>query len=358
MGQIRKRGGVYWIRYYRDGRRFEESARSDKKQTAVDLLKIREGDVAKGVPISAKIGRLRFEEAAKDLLTDYQVNGKRSHDNLKHTIVDGALEPWFRGRRMATLTTADIRAYVADRQEKGYANGTINRELSALKRMFTLAIQAGKLLQRPHIPMLAEHNVRKGFFEREQFEAVRNRLAPMYQGVVTLAYYTGWRINSEILTLEWRQIDRDAGVDSPRAGHDEEPRGSRVPLRRAAEVAAAIDGLWARHEALAAAGIADAAGLLPARGAGRVTFWKRWKTACDGRRVSGADPARLPPHRGTEPEPGRRTGNDRDEYHRTQDPERVRPLRHHERRRPRGGVAEAARDDDGDNCGDKRHARR
>jgi integrase len=60
--------------------------------------------------------------------------------------------------------------------------------------------------------MLAEDNVRKGFFEREQFEQVRNRLAPLYQGVVTLAYFTGWRVNSEILTLEWRQIDRDAGV--------------------------------------------------------------------------------------------------------------------------------------------------
>jgi hypothetical protein len=48
----------------------------------------------------------------------------------------------------------------------GYANATINRELAAFKRTFTLAIQAGKLVQRPFIPMLAEDNVRKGFFER------------------------------------------------------------------------------------------------------------------------------------------------------------------------------------------------
>src|SRR5687767_5945014 len=152
MGQIRKRGGVYWIRYYRDGRRFEESAgKKGSWEAARDLLRQREGDVSKGVPISPKIGRVRFEDAAKDLLTDYEINGKKSHKNLKNTIIEGALEPWFRGRRMASLTTADIRAYVADRQAKDYANATINRELSALKRMFTLAIQAGKLLQRPHI---------------------------------------------------------------------------------------------------------------------------------------------------------------------------------------------------------------
>jgi len=43
MGQIRKRGGVYWIRYYRNGRRFEESARTDKWETARDLLRTKEG---------------------------------------------------------------------------------------------------------------------------------------------------------------------------------------------------------------------------------------------------------------------------------------------------------------------------
>jgi hypothetical protein len=32
----------------------------------------------------------------------------------------------------------------------GVSNAEINRELTALKRMFNLAIQAGKLLQRPH----------------------------------------------------------------------------------------------------------------------------------------------------------------------------------------------------------------
>jgi hypothetical protein len=32
--------------------------------------------------------------------------------------------------------------------------------------MYTLAIQAAMLLQRPHIPMLDEDNVRKGFFGR------------------------------------------------------------------------------------------------------------------------------------------------------------------------------------------------
>ena len=288
MGEIRKRGGVYWIRYCRDGRRYEESAKTDKHEKARDLLRQREGDGANGVAISPKIGRLRFEEAAKDLLTDYTINGKKSAKNLENTIIDGALDPWFRGRRMAALTTSDIRAYVADRQANGYANATINRELSALKRMFTLAIQAGKLLQRPHIPMLAEHNIRTGFFERSQFEAVRDRLPSTYQAIVTIAYYTGWRVNSEILTLAWHQIDRTACVIRLEPGTTKNHDGRMFTYGEIVEVKAAIDGLWARHEALERAGIISPLVVCRRHGQAIQTFWKRWKTAtaaagCPGR---------------------------------------------------------------------------
>jgi hypothetical protein len=46
----------------------------------------------------------------------------------------------------------------------------INRELTVPKRMFSLAIQAGKLVHTSHFPMLRENNVRAGFFEREQYQ--------------------------------------------------------------------------------------------------------------------------------------------------------------------------------------------
>ena len=77
--------------------------------------------------------------------------------------------------------------------------------------MFNLAIQAGKLLQKPHFPMLREDNVRKGFFEREQYEAILKKLPPYLRPAVTFAYVTGWRTGSEVLPLEWRQVDLVAG---------------------------------------------------------------------------------------------------------------------------------------------------
>src|SRR4051794_21150831 len=115
MGELRLRGKTWWVRYYRAGQRHEESSHSSKKGVAVDLLRLREGDVAKGVPVSATIGRLRFEEAAADVINDYKANGKRSLDEAQRRITKH-LQPFFGGRRMAAITTADVRAYVAERQ--------------------------------------------------------------------------------------------------------------------------------------------------------------------------------------------------------------------------------------------------
>src|SRR5436853_941992 len=68
---------IWWIKYHVGGRPQCVSSGSDKKRIAEDLLKDREGDVVKGVPITAKVGKIRFEEAADDLLNDYRTNGKR-----------------------------------------------------------------------------------------------------------------------------------------------------------------------------------------------------------------------------------------------------------------------------------------
>jgi integrase len=254
MGQIRKRGRVYWIRYYRNGRRHEESAGSDNYEKARDLLRLREGAIAKGAPITAKMGQLRFDEAAQDFLNDYETNGKRALEHVKRR-VELALKPWFGGRRMASISTADVRAYVKHRQEAGAANATINRELAALKRMFSLAMQAEKLMHRPYIPMLREDNVRRGFFEREQFESVREHLPEPVQPIVTVAYLTGWRVKSEILPLKWAQVDRKACEIRLEPGTTKNREGRTFVYAGLDELKQTIEDQWKAHEALKADGV-------------------------------------------------------------------------------------------------------
>jgi len=46
----------------------------------------------------------------------------------------------------------------------------------------------------PYIEMLKENNTRRGFFERDQFEAVRAHLPAYARPPATFAYITGWRL--------------------------------------------------------------------------------------------------------------------------------------------------------------------
>ena len=249
MGEVRQRGNVWWIRYYRNGKRYEESSGSEKKGAAIDLLKIREGDGARGLPVTPKIGRLRFEEAAQDVENDYSTNGKRSLSHVK-TRTKNHLSPFFAGRRMTSITTADVRGYIASRQAAKASNAEINRELAVLKRAFRLSLQAGKLLTMPYIPMLKESNARTGFFERKQFEAVRAALPPAMQPITTFAYHTGWRVPSEILPLEWARVDREHQVVRLETGSTKNAEGRTFPYGKLPELREMIEAQWAETKCL------------------------------------------------------------------------------------------------------------
>jgi integrase len=54
--------------------------------------------------------------------------------------------------------------------------------------------------------------VRQGFFERDEYEAVRAHLPRHLHAVVDFMYLTGWRSRSEVLPLTWPQIDFAAGT--------------------------------------------------------------------------------------------------------------------------------------------------
>ncbi len=230
-----------WIKYLQNGRVIRESTETTKETVARRMLRSREGQVEHGIPINPQMGRISFEDAAKDIVNDYTANRKRSLAELQRRIAKH-LTPFFRGRRLGSITTADVRAYIAkrqkdviatgggdDRKERPVSNAEINRELTALKRMFSLAIQAGKLLHRPHVPMLKEDNVRTGFFEREQFESVRAHLPAHLRPMVTFMYLTGWR-KSEVIGLEWRQVDLKVGTVTLDPGTTKNDEGRVFPF--------------------------------------------------------------------------------------------------------------------------------
>jgi integrase len=229
--------------------------------------------------------RLTFRTAAREVLDDYRINRKRSLvDVQRHLRLH--LEPFFGRRRMAAITTADVRRYVVRRQDEGAKNATINRELSALKRAFTLAIAAGTLPSRPHIPLLREDNVRRGFFEAEEFEAVRRRLPPDLADFVSFLYTTGWRWRSEAARLRWANVAFDAGEVRLEPGTTKTGEGRIFPFT--AELRALLERRWAiTRERERELGRIVPHVFTRAHGEPLGTFNKAWATACRAAGVPG-----------------------------------------------------------------------
>jgi len=102
--------------------------------------------------------------------------------------------------------------HTVHRREQGAEAATINRETSALSRMFQLAIRRGQLERMPVFPKrLDENPPRDGFFEHTEYLKVRAHLPASYRDVLDFAYYSGWRRN-EILGLVWSEVDLAGGV--------------------------------------------------------------------------------------------------------------------------------------------------
>jgi integrase len=280
MGQIRKRGKVYQIRYYRNGSRIEETTEFTKYEDARDLLRDRENDISKGVAVTAQSIKLTFDDAAKDVINDYKMNRRRSTPELERRITKH-LTPVFGGRRLSAISTSDLRAFVTKRLEAKAAPAEINRELAIVRRAFHLAENAERYHGRvPSFPMLEEDNVRTGFFDKDMVADVLAKLPEPEQAVVTFAYHVGWRVQSEILPLEWRQVDRKAYTVRLDAGRTKNKAGREVDFSENTELRDLFDGLWREHEALKAAG-AITARVFTRAGRPIKTFRKTWATACE-----------------------------------------------------------------------------
>ena len=169
-----------------------------KKNPPVDLTPMPEGTP------------LTFDVMARAYLEDYQLQRYRTMSTARPRVEH--LRELFGGRAPETITADAVRQYQLFRRNQGAEAATINRETSALSRMFQLAIRRGLLERMPLFPNRLEENPpRQGFFEHDEYLKVRAQAPAPYQDVLDFAYYSGWRRN-EILHLTWDEVDLSGGV--------------------------------------------------------------------------------------------------------------------------------------------------
>jgi len=281
-----KQAATWWVQYSYRGRVKREASGSLHRADAVRLLKKRLAEIGKGRLIGPDIEKTTFEDLAGMLLNDYRANGRRSLNRVDDAVTH--LRGTFGGMLALDITSDKITAHKTDRQQGGAANATINRELSALKRMFRLGELAGKVAQRPHFEMLKESNVRKGFFEADQFRSVLVHLSEDLQPAIRTAYITGWRIHDEILTRRRHHVDLQAGWIRLEPGETKNGEGRMFFLTP--ELHEILERQRVRTEALERATGQIIPWIFHRDGKPIKSFRRSWKTACKRAGIPGRIP--------------------------------------------------------------------
>jgi integrase len=222
------RSSIRWIKYHRNGVPMRESSHSTKDSVAEKLLRRRLGEIEAETFTGPKLMKISVDELADDLMAEYRANGRKTLPDVEarwrlH------LKPYFGGLRAVQVTTQLIDKYKARRRDEGAENATINRELAALKRMFSIARRSTppKVVSPPYIPMLKEDNVRKGFVEPADYDKLVSQCAKFglwLRAIIELGYSYGFRI-AELLSMKVQQIDLLTGTIRLNPGETKNGKG-------------------------------------------------------------------------------------------------------------------------------------
>jgi integrase len=273
---IYKRDEVCWFTFTHQGKRIQKSAKTRNRRLAEKRERsyrtaLENGEFGikeptskqKNVTVSALLDRLEQH---------YRSDGKLSPQNLSALAVARRA---FGAKLSDSLTKQDLDRYIEKRIDQGAKNATINRILEKVARAYRLA-----KLEPPEIQHLSEkNNVRRGFFERAEFDAVASHLPPDVADFAYFGYLSAWR-KSEISSLRWADVEADVEGDiiHLRAEDSKNGEGRSIPV--AGELLALLERRRKARIVETPPGERLAEWIFHRDGRRIVEFRKAWKTAC------------------------------------------------------------------------------
>src|SRR5262245_60162614 len=117
-GCIYQRTGtsVWWIKYSRNGKAFCESSKTTDKRKAAKLLRNRLAEIGAGTFLGPQAERMTVEELAKDFISEYRANGRKSIDDAEARWLLH-LKPFFGVYRATEISTPLLNRYIESRQQ-------------------------------------------------------------------------------------------------------------------------------------------------------------------------------------------------------------------------------------------------
>lgn len=209
-GSTVRRGNIWWIKYSYKGVPVWESTGSRKEPNANKLLAQRLAEITLGDKPFTR-ANLTVADLVQLVLQDYELRRLKDAKITRYRAEKNIL-PLMGSVKVTRFGTMHVKEFIKGRRAAGASDATLNRELSIVRRGFSLGLQHDPplVLRVPHIPKLEEDNVRQGFLERDQYEALRAALPERLRCLFVIGYHLGLR-KSTLRALTWEQVDFLAG---------------------------------------------------------------------------------------------------------------------------------------------------
>lgn len=222
---VYKRGRIYYIDYYYQGRRIRERVGPNKK-LASQALDARKGSIVQDrYDLKRPRTEIRFSVFTKKYL-EYSRANKKSYKRDEVSIK--ALMPYFGDKLLSEITSWLIEKYKVSRREV-VKPATVNRELACLKHIFSKAIEWGKASDNPvkKVKLFREDNRRLRFLSDEECRDLIASSAEHLRPIIITALNTGMRLG-EILGLKWKDINFNQGIITVEKTKNDESRKIQV----------------------------------------------------------------------------------------------------------------------------------
>lgn len=211
---LHKRGGVWWINFTFDGKRYRRSTKtSDRKLAEKIYNKVLTQLVERQWLDKPEGDDKTFKELADKYVNEYAKFNKRSWQKDAERL-NNHLVKFFGEMIVTEITPKIIFSYKIQRYSQGVCGGTINRELTIMKHMYSVAVREWEWTRDnpvKRVKMEKENPPKDRWLAYEEEERLLKACPDWLKEIVIFALNTGLR-QGDILSILWKDVDLENGI--------------------------------------------------------------------------------------------------------------------------------------------------